>query len=286
MNLDAAARRALRIRFVIGPLLLLLIAGIFWIDVSWTRGRFSALVLALLSLAGLLEYVSMMRGAGFPIGRGFLLSSALCLHVSAFFSSSWNSLDTELYAPVLITVVLVFVLAIRALARSRMDKGLEEMGSTLLGFLLVSWPLFFAQGLALRQLGALLFVVLVSKGGDIGAYLAGVSLGSRKLIPHVSPGKSIEGALGGLLASCLLALLLAPPLLEPVLRLETWQALAIGLLINLTTQIGDLVESLVKRRCGVKDSSTILPVHGGILDLVDSLLFSVPAFFFVLVRLT
>ncbi len=285
MNLDAAARRALRIRLLIGPLLLLFVVAVFAADRLWTRGRCSAAVLGLLSLFGLLEYVALLRGAGFPVGRRNLLAAAAVLHAAAFFYASWNSLDDELYAPILVTVVLVFGLAVRALARSHMHQGLEEMGATLLGFVLIAWPMYFAQGLALRQLGALLYVVLVAKFGDIGAYFTGVLLGRRKLLPHVSPGKSLEGASGSLLASCATALLCGG-LLAPELQAGTALRLAFGVLINLTAQFGDLVESLVKRRCGAKDSSRLLPVHGGVLDLVDSLLFTVPAFFFVLVRLT
>ncbi len=275
----------IKTRLIIAPLLLALIGLVWWADRLWGQGRFSAGVLALLSLVGIHEYVHMMRSGGFPIGRRYLLGAALVLHAGAFFFSTWESLDTELYVPILLTVALVFTMALRSLTRTRMEEGLEEMGSTLLGFVWLAWPMFFAQGLAMRNLGALLFVVVVSKFGDIGAYLFGVTLGRRKLIPHVSPGKSVEGAIGGLVTSCILGAFLWNPLVGGV-QVSLLGILGLSLLINLTTQIGDLVESLVKRRCRVKDSSTMLPEHGGVLDLIDSLLFSIPAFFFVFVRLT
>ncbi len=280
-----ARSKGLGTRLVIAPTLLALIAFLWWADQRWGEGRFSAAVLALLSLVGIQEYVHMMRSGGFPIGRRYLLGAALVLHLGAFFFHSWESLDTELYLPILATVVLVFTMALRSLTRTRMEEGLEEMGSTLLGFVWLAWPMFFAQGLAMRNLGALLFVVVISKFGDIGAYLFGITFGNRKLIPHVSPGKSVEGAVGGLITSCVLGVFLWSPLVGQV-HVPLLGILGLSLLINLTTQIGDLVESLVKRRCRVKDSSTMLPEHGGVLDLIDSLLFSIPAFFFVFVRLT
>ena len=127
--------------------------------------------------------------------------------------------------------------------------------------------------------------MLVCKGGDIGGYCLGRMLGRRKLIPHVSPGKTIEGALGSLASSLALAFFLRNSLV-PDLQMGPALALLAGALLNATTQIGDLVESLLKRRCGAKDSSTLLPAHGGVLDLVDSLLFSFSAWFLFLVWLT
>jgi phosphatidate cytidylyltransferase len=281
----AIDRRALRTRLTIGPILLLTLLGIYLLDSHVTRGRVAAAVVALLGMVGLFEYVRMMRGAGFPIGRKVLLGAGAILHAMPFFFDSWGDLDAELYPPVLITVGLVFVLSVRALARTRMHQGLEEVGSTLLGFVLLSWPLFFTQGLGLRSVPALFFAVLVAKSGDIGGYFAGILLGRKKLIPHVSPGKSVEGALGSLIFAAIVAILLRP-LLAQAVSVTLWVTVGLGVLINVTSQLGDLVESLLKRRCGVKDSSQMLPQHGGVLDLVDSLLFSVPAFFFVLVRLT
>ncbi|PIE24116.1 MAG: hypothetical protein CSA62_04750 [Planctomycetota bacterium] len=280
-------RSELRTRLTIGPLLILLIAGIYTLDLGQTEGYLSAAVLGLLALVGMLEYVTMMRRAKLPIARSISLLAAVALHAMPFFYASWEKLDIELYAPVLLTVLLTFVMSLRALLRSRMEKGLEEMGATLMGFLLVAWPMYFAQGLALRSLPALIWLIIVSKSGDIGGYGLGVAIGRHKLIPHVSPGKSIEGSIGSLLMSLGVGLLTYPLLLVEVMPLSSWVLVALlSLLINLMTQAGDLVESVLKRRCKVKDSSTLLPAHGGVLDLVDSLLFSVPTFFFVLVRMT
>ena len=143
----------------------------------------------------------------------------------------------------------------------------------------------------MRHLPSVLYVVLVCKSGDIGAYLIGASLGRRKLIPHVSPGKTVEGAVGSMAMTVLAAVLLRGPLLEQEVAgqnvtLGLTSALGVGIMLNITAQAGDLIESLLKRRCGVKDSGSLLPAHGGVLDMMDSLLFSFCAYFLVLAWIT
>lgn len=285
-----AGRSQLGVRLVFGPLMLLVIGLVFWLDEAVLRpaghpGVLSASVLGLLGLGAVHEFVVMMRGAGFAVASRSLFAATALLLASPFFFG-WHVLDRELYPVVIGTLGLLVPIAILSLGRGNMARGLELQGGTLLGFLLIAWPMFFAQGMALRDLSALVWVVLVCKVGDIGGYLLGIAVGRRKLIPHISAGKTVEGAAGSLLASVLTALLLAGPLLRPDVPLGTLATIAVGVLLNVTTQTGDLVESLLKRRCGVKDSSALLPAHGGILDLVDSLLFSFPAFFVVLVAST
>ncbi len=170
----------------------------------------------------------------------------------------------------------------------------------MLGFIMVAWPMYLAMGICFRHLPSVLFVMLICKGGDIGGYCFGRLFGKHKLIPHISPGKTIEGSLGSLLVSCAMSVWLSKTLLPPDpdslgnlvdgkvagVEVTLTGAILIGIMLNLTTQIGDLVESLLKRRCDVKDSSRMLPAHGGVLDLTDSLLFSFPAYLLVLTILT
>jgi phosphatidate cytidylyltransferase len=126
----------------------------------------------------------------------------------------------------------------------------------------------------------LLLPLLVTWASDIGAYAFGRTFGRNKLIPSVSPGKTVEGALGGLIASVIVAWLYSRYLLRPDAHLgfrrEPFGIIAFGALISIAAQIGDLAESLIKREGGVKDSSRIIPGHGGVLDRVDSLLFVLP----------
>jgi CDP-diglyceride synthetase len=265
--------------------LLASIVAIYWLDLRVTGGRLSAALLGLLALAGVHELIVMFRRAGFAISRGLLLSITALLCSSAF-AFAWRSVDRELYPLVIATMLILYPLAVRSLLQERMARGLEEQGATLLAFIFVAWPMYLAQGLVLRHLPSALFVVLVCKGGDIGGYLVGSFLGRRKLIPHISKGKTVEGALGSLVFSCVVSIALWRPVVGEVLDLGLTGALLIGIMLNLTTQTGDLVESLIKRRCGVKDSAALLPAHGGVLDLVDSLLFSFPAYFMVLTILT
>ena len=157
----------------------------------------------------------------------------------------------------------------------------------------------------------LLIVVLVTKCSDIGAYLVGSAIGRHKLIPAVSPGKTVEGAIGGLVASGLAAVLFAWPGRIPietnqdpsrvlwiwsemttsfrnVFPGEGWtiivKAFSFGTILSFFAQFGDLFESCFKRDAGIKDSGSVMPHYGGILDLVDSPLFALPVAWFLLTR--
>jgi phosphatidate cytidylyltransferase len=279
----------LRTRAVLAPAMLAVVVGVYWLDWSdrfgHKRGALSAGVLMLLGVVGAWEYAQLLKNAGFAVARKTLVTCTAMLLGSAF-PMGWHAIDHEFYPLVAGTMVLLFPLALRSLRKQDMKVGLETQGATLLGFVFVAWPVYLAMGTCFRHLSSVLFVVLVCKGGDIGGYCVGRLLGRTKLIPHISPGKTVEGAAGSLVASMALAVTLRGWLLEPDVVLPAWGALVMGLVLNFTTQTGDLIESLLKRRCNAKDSSHLLPAHGGVLDLVDSLLFSFCAWFLVLVWLT
>lgn len=284
------SRSELGTRLIFGPLMLAIVGFVYWADAQWMseRGMGGVLVgsvLAFLGLAGVWEYVSMMRHARYPVYGALLLLASAGLFGTAFLSS-WVRIEHEMTLAAALTFGLLFVAALASLAESRMERGIELLGGTLLGFTMIAWPIYIAQGLAMHHLPSVLFVVLVCKLGDIGAYLTGIAVGRHKLIPHISGGKTVEGSLGGVVFSCVAAALLAGPLLEPFFAVGVGAAVGLGFVLNLTTQTGDLIESLLKRRCGVKDSSQLLPAHGGVLDLIDSLLFSFPAYLVMLVIIT
>jgi phosphatidate cytidylyltransferase len=266
--------------------MLALVAVVYFVDCNWTRGVLSAVVLGLLAVAAVAEYVVMMRASGHSVASEMLLILTVCLCGSALFFQGWTELDRELYPLVIGTFLLLFPIAVHSLARDRIKQGLETQGATLLGFVLIAWPLFLAQGMAIRHLPSLLYVLLICKGGDIGGYFIGRAVGRHKLIPHVSKGKTVEGAVGSALISCALAAALRGPLTPPEAGLGLTSAIAIGIMLNLAAQTGDLVESLLKRSCGVKDSSNLLRAHGGVLDILDSLLFAFPVYFLLLVSIT
>jgi len=279
----------LKTRAVLAPTMLAVVGFVYWLDfqhvLGLKQGALSAAVLGLLGIGGAWEYVQLLRGAGFAVAGKTLLVATVLLLGSAF-PFGWHDIDNEFYPLVIGTMLLLFPLAVRSLGKNDMKAGLETQGATLLGYVFIAWPVYLAMGTCLRHLPSVLFVVLVCKGGDIGGYCVGRLLGRTKLIPHISPGKTVEGALGSLAFSLLLAVLLRGPLLEPAMHLPWWGALLVGLALNFTTQTGDLIESLLKRRCMAKDSSKLLPAHGGVLDLVDSLLFSFCVWFPVLVWAT
>lgn len=124
-----------------------------------------------------------------------------------------------------------------------------------------------------RGMAWALAVVLSTWAGDSGAYLAGRALGRHKLAPAVSPGKTVEGAIGGLLA----AVLVSTAVFNLSGVLSIWAGALVGAVIGVSGQVGDLSESFLKRQAGVKDSGNLIPGHGGMLDRVDALLFAFPA---------
>lgn len=121
----------------------------------------------------------------------------------------------------------------------------------------------------------LLFVVLLTELNDVAQYVWGRTLGRRKVIESVSPKKTVEGLLGGVLTTTVLSFLLAPALTP----LTSFDSIAVGLMIGIGGFLGDVTISAVKRDIGVKDSGSLIPGHGGILDRIDSLLFTGPLFF-------
>ena len=120
------------------------------------------------------------------------------------------------------------------------------------------------------------FLISVTKGGDIGAYIIGSLLGKHALIPRISPKKSIEGFAGAIVFSFALAALFKGYLHF----IPYYHILILGGMLGLLAQAGDLSESLIKRDCGVKDAGAVFPGLGGALDVLDSLLFTAPVFYF------
>jgi phosphatidate cytidylyltransferase len=189
-----------------------------------------------------------------------------------------------------IFVLLVFALGVflRQFPQKLNPQGLETMAVTLFGLIYVAWLGNFITRINFATASGRFFVmylVVVTKFTDIGAYLIGSSIGRHKLIPRISPKKTWEGTIGGVIfavAGSLGCWWWIPELAHDGLQLG--HAVTLGILLGAAAVIGDLAESLIKREAGVKDSSTILPGHGGCLDMIDSLLFTAPLLY-VYVRL-
>lgn len=194
----------------------------------------------------------------------------------------------EIPVPLLLVnfaVVLMFWLAaLIAMVRGREDSFLYHSipGRALSGFfvLVPAWQAAVVlHAHDLQQPALLLFLFLLVWGADTFAYFAGHSFGRHKLAPAVSPGKTIEGVIGGLAAVLLLAVL-GDWFVWKLAGVKVVWWLLLCLAVGLISVLGDLVESKVKRVAGVKDSGTIIPGHGGVLDRIDALTAAAPAFVF------
>lgn len=257
--------------------------------VVWIGGLVFALGLGVLAGVGLWEFAGMFRvraertGADGEPFMAFGVVAAAALPPLALLAG--------LEAVWAVTPVLLLATGAWALAtRSPSGGPVTGAGLTVFGALYVGGLLAF--GVPLRDLGAsraagtLLFFlpVVVTWGTDTAAYFGGRRLGRRPLAPRVSPNKTVEGALSAVVAGPVVALAYAALLLPLVdVGLGPGRVATFGLAAALAGIVGDLVESLAKRECGVKDASRILPGHGGVLDRLDSLLwvFPVAYLFFV-----
>lgn len=175
-------------------------------------------------------------------------------------------------------MILAFLFLILMQFKRRSNTGaLADISTTIFGIFYISWFLSFLIKIRYMPggIGFLAAVLLITKSGDIGAYLVGTRFGKTPFMPRISPKKSLEGAIGGLIFSVLAALVS-----KPFLNLSYAHLILIGIGLSVLAQLGDLSESLIKRDCQVKDSGSILPGLGGFLDVMDSLLFVAPSFYF------
>lgn len=161
---------------------------------------------------------------------------------------------------------------------------MHHVGLIFLGIFYLVLPLAHLGALAALESGTLwiFFILLLTMASDTMAYFVGVSFGRHKLYPSISPNKSIEGAIGGLFGA-LIAVIIAAKLFIP--EIGGLDGLILVLVLGPLAQIGDLVESMLKRSFDVKDSGTLIPGHGGLLDRIDSLLLIFPVvFYFALLK--
>jgi phosphatidate cytidylyltransferase len=253
----------------------ILIASIL---IDWLALLFVALALAAMVL-GLFEFwvLSGKKGMKANASVGFLGAAAL------FTLFYFDAPATAAFLLVLTLVALtISVLALEMLKGAPFDKMIGAAGVTLLGVLyvvllgghLVAVRTGFPQPLAAHLLS---FFFLVIMGSDTGAYYTGRALGRRKLAPKISPGKTWEGAVGGMIASLLMATLAHYWFFR---ELPLKWALPLAALMNILGVLGDLTESALKRSAGAKDAAQILPGHGGLLDRLDSLLFNAPVIYY------
>jgi len=226
------------------------------------------------TVLGLYEFFTMLEKKGISIFKYFGIGMGAVIPASILFKFEL----TRGWELLFIVVALLFLIIMQF--KRRENRGaVVGISTTIFGILYVAW--FFSFLVRIRLLpggtGYVIAVLMITKLGDIGAYLVGTRFGKTPLIPRISPKKSVEGAFGGLAFSILGAML------SKRLMPESFSFLhlaLIGVCMGILAQLGDLSESLIKRDCDIKDSSSVIPGFGGILDTIDSLLFTAPVFYF------
>ncbi len=273
----SAVQRFLRAGLL--PRVAVILLGVPCLYLITLRGGLFFLILTdLIIFFGLREFYVLMRAKGYHPFEALGYFCALAI--------SWYAWKQGVVIPLIMTGSLLLIM-IREVFRRDMSQSLAHIAVTVFGIMYVGW--LGSHLVMLRQLPASLgmddlmgarlvfFAALVTWATDTGAYLFGVAFGRHKLIPRISPRKTVEGAVGGLVAAGFVGWLCAKgitPFLTP------FAAAASGVFAGVMAQLGDLVESMIKRDVGIKDSAELLPGHGGVLDRFDSLLFTAPVLYY------
>lgn len=231
------------------------------------------LLLALIIFFASKEYVKILEHKGFYPSLKIILASEALLAIITYFDR------TEYVASAL--TLCTFAAFMWVLFRGR-QPYIANVATTILGFVYCGY--FPLQLQLLRDISSpdfndgLGFVVMMFTAillTDIGCYYAGTKFGKRKLAPVISPNKTIEGSIGGMICAILGAMVIGY-----FIGLEWYMSAIAGLICTIFAQIGDLCESLIKRDAGVKDSGNSLPGHGGFLDRCDSFIFTIPVMYY------
>ncbi len=240
-------------------------------------------ILVVLTGLGLREFYSLVSRRGLACFPAMGLCGGLLLVVSTFFFLAGRAgVPPALVNDFETAFLILFVLGLcfrQFLAKTNPD-GLTAISTTLFGLMYVAWLLNFIQKINFYPRGDghffLLYFILVTKFSDTGAYLTGSLIGRHKMIPRISPGKTWEGFGGAILFSTGASLAYVQAFGSRMAGMGLLDAAILGVLLSVTAVVGDLIESLFKREAGVKDSGSLFPGVGGILDLLDSLLFNAP----------
>ena len=259
-----------------------------------TYGYF--LLIGFFGLAGLWEFYGMLDQKPVPNFKIFgMICAGIFFALSFYFLSTRNgSAHSNNFEMAVLLIFLLGVFGRQLFTRAREKiPPLETMAYTVFGLLYVPWLFNFITKIVfliprdasggLQGQYYVLYLIAVAKFSDMGAYLTGSVIGKHKMVPHISPSKTWEG-FGGALGFSLLASYGLRALMPVKLGLLGYgDATILGLGLSVAAVIGDLAESILKRSTGVKDSGRLLPGIGGVLDLIDSLLFTAPLLFFYLV---
>jgi len=249
------------------------------------------LIATFFSTAGLAEFYDIARHRGLPCYKGWGVVGGLLLTVGTFcYLAVWTTPSAsaiqanDFETPFLILFVLG--LCARQFLNHDNSQAMAGMAVTLFGLMYVPWLFNFVQKIVfypgVEGRYYVLYFILVTKFSDLGAYVTGSLIGKHKMIPRVSPGKTWEGFGGAVVISTGVSALFAWGMGDRLAGLTLGHAVALGVILSLAAVLGDLIESILKREAGVKDSGRLFPGIGGILDLLDSLLFNAPLMYLYL----
>ena len=258
--------------------------------VLWGSTPILALAVALVTLLALFEYFALGEAIGHRAYRFWTASCALLIVYAQWLTTTvrygvlvgfgslshmtWSMVRTF---PRTEDTIFVFVLGIATLTlftKRPLVEALPSAGISASGLVLVAFPLSYAirlHGSGTQGPALLLFAMVIIWVGDTAAYFVGRSIGKHALAPHLSPKKTWEGTVASFLGSLIVALAFARFVTVPVGHLLGMAAVG-----NVAGQVGDLLESAYKRSAGIKDSGSILPGHGGVLDRIDALILAIP----------
>jgi phosphatidate cytidylyltransferase len=262
--------------------------GVLW----WGEPIWFVLIAAIAILLGLYEYQALTRPAGLPRAEtsSQILSRVLSLIAASAVLAAFYFERLDRIVIILATYVIIEMLLqlYTNLDRDDLSHVLHRAAVNVFGVLYIA--VLGGHIVALRmiergrlapQLLTLFFMIIFA--GDTGAYYTGRTLGRHKLAPEISPGKTVEGAIGGLISN-VIAAVIAHYTFFPELRLGYATGLALGM--GLLAIAGDLCESMLKRGAKAKDAGKIIPGHGGLLDRLDSMLFNAPLLYYFYVVFT
>jgi phosphatidate cytidylyltransferase len=274
-------------RILTAVVLIALVVALVFFAPLWAVSLFAALVAALAAY----EYRGLAQERSVSIPLWWLCASIAVLF---YFTLPGSYRDFELPA----LSFLTFLLFTWSAFRSPLERVLPNTAAGLFALLYVVYPLTLLPLIkANREFrdgdgsGLLLFLFVTVWAGDIFALYIGKNFGRRKLAPSLSPNKTWEGSVASILGSlaCGMALYYTGQHLASArdvtalhIALPAWQMVLLAIALNIAAQLGDLLESAIKRGAGVKDSGTLLPGHGGILDRIDALLLAAPVLWYVL----
>jgi len=277
----------------------LLSTVILWTVILWamfsgnlyiSNGVF-LLLIAFLALSGLIEFYGIAEKRGMVnfkvtgVIGGLLLMVGTFLNLNGVIGTSGSPARVNDFETGFL-ILFVLGLCVRQFVAKNNQAGLTAIATTLFGLMYVPWLLNFIQKIyffpGVEGKFFLLYFILITKFSDMGAYAVGSLIGRHKMIPRISPGKTWEGFGGAIAVSTGASLVFVHYFGDRMKGMNYTHAIILGVVLSVAAVIGDLIESLFKREAGVKDSGKIFPGIGGILDLLDSLLFNAPLMYLYL----